>query len=475
MTQNNKSIKPRTNKNRRGQVLIFTTLALPVLFGMVALVVDFGFIYYYQTQLNASTQAAALAGAGAMSQPGSTADSVTTAVNTYSGTSGNLNNAGDLPGVTMISGYPQFKCLSTLTSLYGLQCYGPSSSNALVVAQHVQVPLLFLPLFGGHQAVLSAVATAAMAGSLPGPYNVVILLDTTHSMNDTDSDSNCNNTRIYCAEQGVQVLLNGLAPCSPTESSCGAATDGNVDNSVDRVSLLTFPPVTTSTASDDYTCPTTDPTIVPYAFPFPSTSTYQVVNFSSDYRDSDTSTSLNTSSDVAIAVGAKTGCSGMQAPGGDGTYYAQAIYAAQSYLVSEQSSFPTAKNVLIILSDGDANATSAKMPGASTTSGTYPSTINQCHQAVTAAQSAASAGTLVYSVAYGAEASGCTTDSPAITPCQTMEDMASSPQYFFSDYTATGGSSSCISSAQPITGLNQIFAAIVTTLSRVKLIPNGTT
>ncbi len=475
MNQNNESVIERTNKNRRGQVLIFTTLALPVLFGMVALVVDFGFIYYYQTQLNTSTQAAALAGAGAMSLAGSTTDTVTTAVNTYSGTSGNLNNAGDLPGVTMISGYPQFKCLSTLTTVYGLQCYGPSSSNALVVAQHVQVPLMFLQLFGGHQAVLSSVATAAMAGSAPGPYNVVILLDTTHSMNDTDSDSNCDNTRISCALSGIQILLQGLAPCSPTESSCGTATDGNVDNSVDRVSLLTFPPIQASTASDDYTCPTSDPTIVPYAFPFPSTSTYQVINFSSDYRDSDTSTSLNTSSDLAIATGAKSGCSGMQAPGGDGTYYAQAIYAAQSYLVSEQSSYPNAKNVLIILSDGDANATSSKMPGASTTSGTYPSTINQCHQAVTAAQSAASAGTLVYSVAYGAESSGCTTDSPTITPCQTMEDMASSPQYFFSDYTATGGDSSCISAAQPITGLNQIFQTIVTTLSSVKLIPNGTT
>jgi len=418
MNQNNESVVRRAIKSRRGQVLILTTLALPLLAGMVALVVDFGFIYYYQNQLNASTQAAALAGAGAMGQAGATADTVTAAVDSYSSTSGNLNAYGDLPGVTMISGYPKLYCSSTLTSVYGLQCYGPSSSNALVVAQHVQVPLFFLPLFGGNQALISSYATAAMAGAAPAPYNVVILVDTTHSMNDTDSDSNCNNTRISCALAGVQVLLQGLAPCQPTESSCGSPLNGMVDNSVDRVSLLTFPPVTTATVSDDYTCPTSNPTISTYNFTgtgnaLPSGNTYQIVNFSSDYRTSDTASSLSSSSDVVIAAGGKSGCNGMQAPGGDGTYYAQAIYAAQSYLVSEQSSFPTAKNVLIILSDGDSNATAAKMTGANTT-GTpaYPSTVNQCHQAITAAQAAASAGTLVYSVAYGSTSSGCSTDSP---------------------------------------------------------------
>ena len=116
------------------------------------------------------------------------------------------------------------------------------------------------------------------------------------------------------------------------------------------------------------------------------------------------------------------------------------------------------------------------MPGASTTSGVYMSTRQQCHQAITAADAAAAAGTRVYAVAYGAEASGCATDtSPAITPCQTMQQIASSPEYFFSDYTATGGSSSCISASQPVTGLNQIFQAIATDLTNAKLIPNNTT
>jgi hypothetical protein len=476
MNQNHEVFLRRAHKDQRGQALIWVVVCLTLFLGMAAIVIDVGRIYWFYSQLQASTQAAALAGGAAMSLSGATVASTTTAINTYSGTSGNKNAYGDLTGVSMASGYPLFSCKSTITSVFGIQCYGPSNSNAVAVRQTVTVPMLFFPRVGGTSVTLTATATACMKGALVAPYNVVIIVDSTHSMNDTDSDSNCNNTRIYCALAGIQILLQGLSPCLPSESSCGTVTSGMVSNSVDRVSLLTFPAVTTSTVADDYNCSSSTPSITNYATPFPSTSTYQIVNFSSDYRTSDKATSLNSSSDIVAAVGGKSGCTGLQAIGGAGTYYAQVIDQAQKFLVSEQSSYSTSKNVMILLSDGDANATSADMPGASTTSGVYISTLQQCHQAVTAAAAAASAGTRVYAVAYGAEASGCPTDtSPAITPCQTMQQIASSSEYFFSDYTATGGSSSCVSASQPVTGLNQIFTTIVTDLSEVKLIPNNTT
>ena len=211
-----------------------------------------------------------------------------------------------------------------------------------------------------------------------------------------------------------------------------------------------------------------------------------MVDFSSDYRSSDTASSLSTTSNIVKAAGGKSGCTGLQAIGGFGTFYAQVIYQAQAYLVAEKAANPSSQNVMIILSDGDATAsctnssggvcTAGDMVGASTTTKVYISTNQECHQAITAAQAAATAGTRVYSVAYGAAASGCTTDtSPTITPCQTMEQMASSSAYFFSDYTATGGSSSCISSSQPVTSLNQIFQVIAGDLTFAKLIPNNTT
>jgi Putative Flp pilus-assembly TadE/G-like/von Willebrand factor type A domain len=476
MSENNKGFLRRAGANQRGQALIFVTLSLTMLLGFAGFVTDIGRMYVYYNALNASTQAAALAGAGAMSQPGATVSSATSTVTAYSSTASNKNAMGGLTNIAIASGYPTFSCLSTLTTVFGLQCAGPSSSNAVVVKQQATMSLFFLQVLGLKTATLTATATASMKGAYVPPYNVAIIVDSTHSMNDTDSDSNCNNTRLSCALAGVQILLQGLSPCLPTESSCGAATGGNVSNSYDRVSLMTFPSVSTAMAADDYNCSGTNPTTESYATPFPSTSTYQIVNFSSDYRSSDNASSLSSGSNIVAAVNGKSGCSGIQAIGGAGTYYAQVIYAAQAYLASEQSSYPNAQNVMILLSDGDANATAAKMPGASTTSGTYVSTVQQCHQAVTAAAAAAAAGTRVYAVAYGAEASGCPTDiSPAITPCQTMQGIASSKEYFFSDYTATGGSSACISASQPVTGLNQIFKAILIDLSSVKLIPNNTT
>ena len=257
-------------------------------------------------------------------------------------------------------------------------------------------------------------------------------------------------------------------------------TSGVAANSVDRVSIFTFPNVTTSTTSSEYTC-SGSPSTQAYTTPTPGASsyapsgtTYQITGYLSDYRTSDTAASLNTSSYLTEATGGKSGCSGMQTPGGQGTYYAGVIYAAQASLVAQKTANPTSQNVMIILSDGDASTTSGHLSGILKANGLYPSLYDQCQQAVTAAAAATTAGTKVYTVAYGAEASGCSTDTPSITPCQTMQQMASSSQYFFSDYTATGGSSSCISASQPTTNLNQIFTQIAGDLTVARVIPDGT-
>jgi Putative Flp pilus-assembly TadE/G-like len=482
----NREVIAEMRKGRRGQALMFVTLSLTVVFGLSALVFDMGLIYRDQSALTASTQAAALAGAEAMAQPGATPTSVTAVVNSYSSASGEQNASTSLAGASLVSGYPIFSCLSTLTTAFGTSCYGPSNSNAIVVKQNVSIPLFFLRIFGSASVTLSSTATASMRGASVSPFNVAIIVDTTRSMTDTDSDSNCHSTRLSCALAGVQVLLKSLSPCSQILTSCGSATGGNVSNSVDRVSLLAFPPVTTLSVAHDLDCLGTLITTAAYVNPLPLTSTYQIVNFSSDYRSSDTASSLNTSSSLVKAVKGTSGTPCLQAQGGYGTYLAQAITTAQAALVAEKTSFPTSQNVMIVLSDGDSTAsctvavlgvcTVGQMPGGSTTSGTYMSTIQECHQAVTAAQAATNAGTRVYTVAYGAAASGCASDtSPSITPCQTMEQMASSPGYFFSDYTATGGSSSCISASQPVSSLNQIFQVIAGDLTVSKLIPNGTT
>jgi hypothetical protein len=468
------SRKP-SNRSRRGQSALLMTVMTPVLFGITGLVYDLGMIYVRQTQLNASTQAATLAGAQAMAQPGATSSGTSAIVASYSAASGGRNTSSFLTNASVATGYPQLPCLSTLKTVFSVYCYGPSSSNAIVVKQTATEPLMFLRMFGASTVTLSSMATASMKGNVSGPINMAIVLDTTSSMNSTDLSSNCINLRINCALAGIATLLKTIAPCPPTQTSCGTVTNGNVANSVDRVSLFAFPPVTTATVANDYNCGGSNPTTAPYANPLPATSTYQIVGFSSDYRTSYATSTLNTASNLVDAVSGKFGAPCIHVIGGYGTYYAQAIYAAQAKLAAQQALHPNSKNVMIIVGDGDAGASSSAMPGASTTSTVYMSTRQQCHQAVTAAAAATTAGTSVYTVAYGAAASGCSTDtSPSITPCQTMQQMASTPGYFFSDYTATGGSSSCISASQPVTSLTSIFKVIANDLTVSKLILNGT-
>jgi hypothetical protein len=485
------SLISRLFKDEGGQMLPVMAAVVVATVATAALSVDLGRCFYGQRELQNSANAAALAGAQVLPNSGAVS-----AATSYSGLSGDNNAVTNLSNVTMVTGYPAVKCFTTLSN-EGMSCVAPGNGNAVQVKEQMVVNMVFAPIFGVKTITLTATATAAMAGAITSPYNVAIVVDTTSSMNDTDSDSQCSASRLSCALSGVQVLLHDLYPCAANEGTCGTATNNanvgtifpggaNVANSVDRVSLFVFPNVQLGTVSKDWTCPTSNPTHEPYTFPTagastyaPSgstTPTYQVLGYSSDYRTSDTASTLNTASDIVIAAAGKSGCNGMAAPGGEGTYYAGVIYAAQASLVAEKAANPGSQNVMVIISDGDAGTTtSGAMAGASTTSGTYPSTKQQCAQAVTAAKAATTAGTTVYTVAYGAESSGCGTDtSPTITPCVTMEDMASASQNFYSDYTATGGTSSCVSASQPTTNMNQIFTNIATSLSVPRLIPNGT-
>jgi Flp pilus assembly protein TadG len=461
MNRNGGSFVRRARKLERGQVVLLMLFMMVGLLGMAAMSVDVGVLYVSYRELQASTDAAALAGAQGL--PNTTATTTATA---YSAVAGGMNTYTNLPNVAMVSGYPKAVCLTTLTN-EGIPCVAPANANAMAVKQQVNVPMTFARVLGIDSLSITARATAAMRGSSVAPYNVMIVVDTTDSMNDTDSDSACSSTRISCALAGVRALLSDLSPCLPSQTSCGAVTGGNVAYPVDTVGLMVFPGLTsTSQVQYEYDCSNSpNPTIAAYtASPLP---TYQIVPFSSDYRASDTATSLRTNSNVVLASQGVSSCSqGMAVVGGVGTFYAGVITAAQSALVTAAASRPNSKNVLILLSDGDANATAGNLSG-------YQAT-QQCHQAVTAAQNATAAGTRVYAVAYGSAATGCSTDTnPPITPCQTMQQIASSSGTFFSDYTATGGDTTCVSASRPVTNLNEIFTEIAGDLTVSRLIPDN--
>ena len=453
----------RLRGDQRGAVAIVVAASMVGLIGVTGLAVDVGIAFDRQAQLQASTDAAALAGAQSINV-GSGGTAISTATS-YSAVTGN-KNANPNFSVTMGSGYPVLKCLTTT----GVTRNGPDSANAIEVKQQATVPTFFARIFGIDSWNFSATSLASAAGGSNLPVDAVIILDLTASMNSSVTcDGVGTTTSELCAQAGIRTLLGAFSPCSATLSSCGSVTNGNVANPVDRVSLYTFPGVTSASAADDYNCSGRSPTIASYA----NSPDYQIVPFSSDFRTSDTATTLSTSSDLVKAAGGSSGC-GIKAVGGVGTFYAGIITAAQTYLADDGFATAQVQKVMIILSDGGANAKSSNVPAGDAN--------NQCKQAITAAQAATAAGTTVYAISYGSSiatgsSSTCTTDSSGISACETMQQMASAPADFFADTsTAEGGGEGCTSTANPsFTSLLSIFQAIQQSLARVRLLPLNTT
>jgi len=456
--------------DQSGQSIVLVATMMATVLALAGASVETGHVYYAYQRLVDSTNAAALAGAQAM--PDIT--EATTFVTDYSSETGEKNYSNMLSSAAIA---PSFFCSSTVSSKLNISCQTPptgegsctggSTCNAVKVVQTANVNLWFGGVIGIKTFHLAATATAAMRGGTDIPYNIAVIIDTTASMaSPANSKDGCGSgaTQIQCAVTGLKTMLQQMDPCplNTTCSSSGAYVDG--------VSLFVFPAIAAGHASDDTTCPSSNPPIVPYNFinvtPTQTSQnlnmqslttgangsfagSYEVSSWDNTYKANDSTTTLSGSDPLAVAAGGGGGsCKGLQAPGGYGTYYAQVIYAAQAALVAQQGLYPTSQNILIILSDGDATAcaTSANTAaGACNTkadlvalncqtaggtgcnattnpplngtgnstnnpngyqSATYPSALGECGQAVQAAQAATKAGTTVYTVAMGSETSG---------------------------------------------------------------------
>jgi Flp pilus assembly protein TadG len=511
-----KLFKRRFLKSQRGQAAVAVMITATTMMALAAASIESGHVYYAYQKLVASTNAAVMAGASAM--PNTT--TAKTMVTQYSSQSGQLNANSML---TNDAATPTFECLSTVSNSLNVPCQtstgGTGGYNALSVTQTATVPLWFGGLVGMKQMNMSYTAKAAMAGGQNSPWNIAVIVDTTDSMNDTDNGAQCSGTSITCALLGVQSLLGDLYPCGLGQNCTTSTTY------VDSVSLFVFPAVTGTTASKDSTCPTSNPTIVAYTFPdppsnttLPTADTYEVVGFKNNYKTTDADTTLNQAAPIVIAAGGsgQSNCTGIKAPGGEGTYYAQVIYAAQTALLAQQAANPGSQNAIILLTDGDAtacasnantsagacNSKSQLVASEGTLNGTgthtsnptgyesytYPSALGMCGQAVLAAQAAATAGTTVYTIGYGAETSGgCLSDKtygttvstqggswgPGKQPCQAIAAMASTTSNFYSD--DAHGCEATAPSNQNLTKLTAIFRAIVDNMGEPRLIPSGTT
>ncbi len=524
----------RVIRDENGQVLPWVALMLVVFLGMTAFVVDIGHAMLVQRELQISVNAAALAGAQSLPF-----GDYTSAATKYSSAPGQLNATID-SSVTVNSPTINPKCLTLVSTSFGVPCQAASGGaamipNAIQVVETAKVPMFFAEFLGFKTLTVSATATASK-GSQPLPLNVAIVLDTTPSMDEGDSSCNTksskSNTQLTCAQSGVQEMLTGLNP------------------TMDRISLFTFPNVLASTTGSDTDCSSnTSATPEPVTFPASTKGmltqgqsisqtnvslgsyytgsgplaqnakattsktgvavTYQVAGYSTDFKSSGTSKTLDTSSSIVDAAGGKSGCTGMQSSD-EYTYFAGALFAAQATLLQQSYENPGSQNVIVLLSDGNSIAhqtdmiTKASLPTGSTAlyataSGTYPSWVGQCGQAVDAANEIKSEGTMIFAIAYGsptnsaltggeANLGSCPSDIPVkgayagthpnITPCQTMQAMSggSNPtlQYFFADnYISTGAPCTGTGGAAALETLDDIFSELTGELTASRLIPNN--
>ena len=548
------SFAKRLFGEQQGQALVWMTMALAGVMGMSGLVVNLGHAYIVRGQLQNYANAAALAAAGEVYNTSST-DNASAIATAYGAGSTGENYNSSLGTITQTI---TPKCLNLLLPS-GSSCSTGSPANAVQVTEKDTLSTYFMRVLGLKTITVTATATASMQG-MAEPWNVAIILDDTGSMLTSDTNCVVGGktlTEFACATEGIQAMLAATDPCPAGSTSCSSSSS----TTNFRVALFMFPGVSynnsTGGASLSYLTgcngTTTTPSFMLYTLPptgatsyapitytltaspnTPFTATYEVTygasdadtnGFVSDYYSPSSSNGLNSSASIVQAI---TGCmvpeptswnSGnknappvMQAASTGGvTYFAATIYAAQAALTAEQTAYPKSKNAIILLTDGQAQLSSStgNFPTAYTASpstsglntltsnGTYPSGVDECQQAIAAAEAATNAGTTVFGVAYGAEQKGCATaensfiaDSTLIlttglnapfspisqlTPCVTMENIASTLSDFYSDYNQSGSGSTCEDNSHSVVSLQDILLAISASFTKPRLLPNSAT
>jgi Flp pilus assembly protein TadG len=409
----------RFRSDDSGTVLVLVSLALPAIFGFAALSIDLGYAYYIKAKLQNAADIGALAGGTLLYK--NDESTVENKALEYVGFNIPGNWSGNTPTSIRVTTVAETKCLNTLVT-QGLTCDGITKSNnganganALKVTLTARAPLIFASALGYRYANFTATALVSGSGSAPPPLNIAIVIDNSRSMY-SETVATCgtlrNVTKMRCALFSMQGMLATLWP------------------SIDQVALFAMPGL--SASLDSSPC---GGALTRRDYRGSSAAVYKAVSFSSDYRLAGTPppTGLNSASNLVKAIGyqpSTPGATSTVAPcletrlasaSGVGSYFASSIQAAQTALVAANTALVAAgqsprQNVMMILTDGDANATQIDAANAN----------NQCAQGVAnaAAAKAAVPGTWVYAVAYKADDSktngrpngnSCSTDNSTST------------------------------------------------------------
>ena len=126
--------------DERGQMLPWMVFLIALFMGAAGLSVDLGHAYVCYRELQASTDAAALAGAAELASPTATTALVDSAVSTYSSVPGGLNANPNLQE-TSSSVSTTLACVTSVD----VSCTGsPTGDNALQVVQTATIPTFFI-------------------------------------------------------------------------------------------------------------------------------------------------------------------------------------------------------------------------------------------------------------------------------------------------------------------------------------------
>ena len=450
----------RAWRDRRGFTSVLVAMSATVLFGMASIGVDVGLALSAKSALQANTDAAVLDAALVWSNTGSQTSASTAATGWHTS-----NTVPFTASVTAST--PTFSCL---TSTSGLPNCSSTAPNVVAMKQTAQVPTYFARVLGIKSVTVAAEAAAAKAGGPTKALNVMFVLDTTQSMGTGTDDTGCkvpgvsSPTRLTCALYGVQLVMKQLNPA------------------LDKVGLMVFPGMKSTWV------PCGKPSIEAYGT---NGIVYQAIHAALDTDYATKTGTLNNSSNLVKAVGdnAKGLNACVQAPGGEGTYYAQVLAMAQSALVAEGSA--SAQNVIILFSDGQASATASDMNSTYATSPCNPggavvcaqNDAQECNAAIYNAGQATGAGTWVYAIAYDSPKTACPslttgsgksaktiydsktgTNVSVWTPCSAMQNIASSLADFFST------NSACQDGPNTYTDVASAFQQAGETLSAPRLV-----
>jgi Flp pilus assembly protein TadG len=359
----------RDQGSQRGQAIVLVAVALVVLMGCAALTIDVGYAWYAKRELQATADAAALAGAQELP---SAANAVSRA-NQYIA----LNPINGVSSLT-----------KTITTSCNASVPGCNPVNAVKVEMKGKTKMNFAGLFGMSTANVGARATACQPCDM-NPLDIMIVFDRTGSMNEGGTPNKITNAR-----NGVKTFLQFL---DPTKIYVG---------------LTVLPPSTTianrcaAAASDGST--------------YDSTSAkWTVVPLSNDYKAF--GGGLNTNSDLVKTLNC-------QLPQGT-THYAVALTKAKEALTAQGRA--NVQDVIIFLTDGAAN-TGPHYYGTNDPQRTRPCwSGTQAAAPLKATTWIYSIGYALGSDICAKDRATNTPESPAMTPAQALVQIASNAGNYY--------------------------------------------